>query len=144
MVEITTNVEELAAGKAQDCAYEEHASALAFAPTLQRLTELIERAGLTLFATIDHAEAARNVGLSMPPTAVLIYGNPRGGTPIMLMSPRAALDLPLRMLVREDEKRHVFVAFHPIALVLREAGVAAEVAARLVSAQSLLVEGVRS
>jgi hypothetical protein len=58
--------------------------------------------GVTIFARIDHAEAARNAGLAMPPTQVLIYGNAKGGTPLMLGAPSIALDLPLRVLVRDD------------------------------------------
>ena len=80
----------------------EYASARAFAPTLNRLVEVIEAAGMRIFARIDHAAGAREVGLAMPPATLLIYGHPKGGTPIMLAAPRAALELPLRVLVRED------------------------------------------
>ena len=120
----------------------EHVSAHDFAETVSRLEQAIEKTGLTVFARLDHQGAARDVGLTMPPTLVLIYGNPRGGTPIMLAAPRAALDLPLRVLVREDQGR-VLVGFHPIDTLLQAAGVAGDLAARLVPAQALL-EGVRS
>ena len=122
--------------------YVEHVSAHDFAGTVTRLEAAIEKAGLTIFARIDHQGAARDVGLTMPPTLVLIYGNPRGGTPIMLAAPRAALDLPLRVLIREEHGR-VLVGFHPIDTLLQQAGVASDLAARLVPAQALL-EGVRS
>jgi uncharacterized protein (DUF302 family) len=124
--------------------YTEHVSAHGFAATVARLEEAIAQAGLTIFARIDHAGAARDVGLTMPPTLVLIYGNPRGGTPIMLAAPQAALDLPLRVLVRESADGRVLVGFHPIVETLRNAGVAAELAARLAPAQALLVEDVRT
>ena len=124
--------------------YAEHVSAHGFAATVTRLEQTIAQAGLTIFARIDHAGAARDVGLTMPPTLVLIYGNPRGGTPIMLAAPQAALDLPLRVVVREDRDGRVLVGFHPIAGLLRNAGVADDLAARLVPAQALLMEGVRS
>ena len=62
----------------------EHVSSLAFAPTLERLVRAIETAGMTVFARIDHASGAREVGMEMPPTVVLLYGHPRGGTPIIL------------------------------------------------------------
>ncbi|MCX8253604.1 MAG: DUF302 domain-containing protein [Beijerinckiaceae bacterium] len=124
--------------------YIEHVSAHGFAATVARLEEAIAQAGLTIFARIDHAGAAREVGLAMPPTLVLIYGNPRGGTPIMLAAPQAALDLPLRVLVRESADGRVLVGFHPIVETLRNAGVAAELAARLAPAQALLVEDVRT
>ena len=81
----------------------EHVGPHGFDATLARLTEAIGRAGLILFARIDHSAGAREVGLAMPPTTVLIYGHPKGGTPLMLASPFVALDLPLRVLVRERE-----------------------------------------
>jgi uncharacterized protein (DUF302 family) len=122
----------------------EHTSSLAFGPTLDRLITTIEKAGMTVFAQIDHTAGAKEAGLEMPPTTVLIYGNPRGGTPIMLASPQAALDLPLRVLVREDGAGHALVSFHPIANVLREAGVPDALAARLAPAQQLLVDAIKS
>ena len=124
--------------------YVENVRAQNFTATVASLEQGIERAGLTIFARIDHAGAARDVSLTMPPTLVLIYGSPRGGTPIMLATPHAALDLPLRVLVREDRDGQVLISFHPIDRVLREAGVAKDLAARLVPAQALLIEGVRS
>ena len=127
---------------ARQAAFIEHLSAHAFAPTLLRLEQLIGDAGLSIFARIDHAEAARSVGLVMPPTTVL-YGHARGGTPIMLAAPRAALDLPLHVLVREDDDGHVRVGFHPIDVTLRGAGVADDLAVRLAPAQTIL-ESVRS
>ncbi len=92
----------------------EHPSPVGFDATLARLTAAIERAGLTIFARIDHAAGARDAGLTMPPTTVLIYGNAKGGTPIMLAAPLAALDLPLRVLVREAGGR-TLLAYHPVA-----------------------------
>jgi uncharacterized protein (DUF302 family) len=120
----------------------EFASRFDFGKTLQRLTDAIEGAGMSVFASIDHAAGARGVGLSMPPTTVLLYGSPRGGTPIMQAHPRAALDLPLRVLVREAPDGTVLAAFHPAAGLLAGAGVPAELAGRLAPAQQLLVKAV--
>ena len=122
----------------------EHISTEAFAPTLLRVERAIEHARLTIFARIDHAAAARSVGMVMPATTVLVYGKPHGGTPIMLAVPRAALDLPLRVLVREDDEGHARISFHPIVDVLREAGVADHLAMRLALSQEILVDVVRS
>ncbi len=122
----------------------EHVSAVAFAPTLERLLAAIERAGMTLFTQIDHAAGARDVGMTMPPTVVLIYGHPKGGTPLMLAAPLTALDLPLRVLVREDADGRALVAFHPAAPMLRRAGVPEALATRLDPAQRLLIEAIRS
>jgi uncharacterized protein (DUF302 family) len=117
----------------------EQASPLPFEATLERLTQAIEQAGLTIFARIDHAANARDVGLTMPPATVLIYGAAKGGTPIMLAAPLAALDLPLRVLVRAREDGGASIAFHPAAAMLRQAGVSPELAARLEPAQRLLL-----
>ncbi len=117
----------------------EQASPLPFEATLERLTQAIETAGLTIFARIDHASNARSVGLTMPPATVLIYGAAKGGTPIMLGTPLAALDLPLRVLVRAREDGGASVAFHPVAAMLHRAGVSPDLAARLEPAQWLLL-----
>jgi uncharacterized protein (DUF302 family) len=122
----------------------EHVSSLGFDATLDRLVKAIERAGLTLFARIDHAAGAQNVKLAMPPTVVMIYGHATGGTPIMLAAPLAALDLPLRVLVRAGADGRTFVAFHPIASMMRAAGVPDVLASRLEPAQNLLIEEIQS
>jgi uncharacterized protein (DUF302 family) len=118
----------------------EHASPLPFDPTVERLVDAMAKRGLTVFARIDHAANARAVGAAMPPATVLIYGNAKGGTPIMLVTPQAALDLPLRALVQERADGRVVVAFHPIAAMLGRAGVPAEAAERLEPAQRMLIE----
>ena len=66
--------------------------------TLDRLETLLLAKDVTIFARIDHASEAARVGLSMPPTQLLIFGNPKGGTPIMLTNPLSAIDLPLKAL----------------------------------------------
>jgi uncharacterized protein (DUF302 family) len=116
----------------------ELASPFSFDITLERLVDAIATSGMTLFAQIDHAANARSVGATMPPTTVLIYGNAKGGTPIMLTTPLAALDLPMRVLVREGSNGKTSIAFHPITTLLGRAGVPADAAARLEPAQSLL------
>jgi uncharacterized protein (DUF302 family) len=110
-----------------------------FEATVQHLTQAITAAGLQVFATIDHAQAARSAGLSMPRTIVILYGSPKAGTPVMTAHPNAALDLPLRVLVREHSDDSTVVAFHAIVLVLSRLGVGAEVARRLQPAQQLLL-----
>lgn len=120
----------------------EHVATLPFAPTLQRLKDAIGTAGMTVFACIDHAAGAREVGMDMPPTVVLFYGHARGGTPVMLAAPQAALDLPLRVLVREDTDGRTVVSFRPVAQMLREAGVPDPLASRLEPAQQILVDAI--
>ena len=77
-------------------------SAYGFAETLARLAGALERRQLEIFARFDHSGAARRIGLAMPDTQVVVFGNPKSGTPLMLASPLVALDLPLRVLVADD------------------------------------------
>ena len=77
-------------------------SAYGFVETLARLDSALERRQLEIFARFDHSGAARRIGLDMPDTQVVVFGNPKSGTPLMLASPLAALDLPLRVLVAVD------------------------------------------
>ncbi len=115
----------------------ERRSGRSLGETLALLRAAIDGAGLTVFATIDHAAAARKAGLAMPPTVVLVYGHARGGTPIMQAAPNAALDLPLRVLVREAADG-VRVVYHPAAAMLEQAGVPEELAGRLDGLQRLI------
>lgn len=121
----------------------EYASAFGFAATVEHLTGAIKAAGMSVFAQIDHAAGARQVGLVMPPSIVLIYGSPKGGTPLMLEAPQAALDLPLRVLVREDADGRVRILFHPIADLMQRAGVSEASAKKLEPAQRLLIKAVQ-
>jgi uncharacterized protein (DUF302 family) len=121
----------------------ERLSKVPFAMALDRITASIEAAGMTVFTRIDHSAAASAVGLAMPPTTVLIYGNAKDGTPIMLDTPAAALDLPLRVLIREDVHGRVCIAFHPVVASLKLAGVSEDVAGQLVPAQALLIDAIR-
>ena len=67
--------------------------------TLTRLLDAIARRGLSVFAQIDHAAAAREVGMDLSDEVVVVFGNPRAGTPLMQTDPRIGIELPLRMLV---------------------------------------------
>ncbi len=86
------------------------ASRHAYAETIARLRSEIERRQLTLFITIDQQQEAERVGLRLRPTALLIFGSPAAGTRVMEVSPEAAIDLPLKILVWEDETAQVWVA----------------------------------
>ena len=78
--------------------------------TLLRLQEAIRSRNLTLFAHIDHSGEAKRVGLTMREAHVLIFGNPKGGTPLMIASPLLALDLPLKVLIWQGEDDQVWVS----------------------------------
>lgn len=80
--------------------------------TVDALTRILIAKGVTLFALIDHSGEAQKVGMAMPATKLLIFGSPRAGTPIMLAAPSSALDLPLKILVREDAGGKVWVSYN--------------------------------
>ncbi|MBL8072514.1 MAG: DUF302 domain-containing protein, partial [Nitrospira sp.] len=72
------------------------------AETIDRIERAVTDKGLLLFARINHADEARRVGLEMPPTELLIFGNPKGGTALMLAAPTVAIDLPMKALAWQD------------------------------------------
>jgi uncharacterized protein (DUF302 family) len=80
--------------------------------TVDKLKAILNSKGVTLFALVDHGGEAEKVGMKMPPTKLLIFGNPKGGTPLMLAAPSAALDLPLKILVAEDAQRKVWISYN--------------------------------
>jgi len=80
--------------------------------TVEAVKTLLHAKGVMLFAVIDHSGEAAKVGMSMPPTKLLIFGNPTAGTPLMLAAPRAALDLPLKILVWQDHAGKVWVSYN--------------------------------
>jgi uncharacterized protein (DUF302 family) len=84
-------------------------SPLPLTGTVERLTELISAAGATLFGAIDQSCEAEQAGLTLRPTTLLIFGNPAGGTPVMAGAPLAALDLPLKILVWQDDDGAVWM-----------------------------------
>jgi uncharacterized protein (DUF302 family) len=80
--------------------------------TIDKLKIILKSKGVTLFALVDHSGEAEKVELKMPPTKLLIFGNPKGGTPLMLATPSAALDLPLKILVAEDSQGRVWISYN--------------------------------
>ena len=82
--------------------------------TVDKLKTILQSKGATLFALIDHSGEAAKAGLKMPPTKLLIFGNPKAGTPLMLAAPSAALDLPLKILVAEDSQGKVWISYNSV------------------------------
>src|SRR5246500_5388599 len=80
--------------------------------TVAKIKTLLQSKGIQLFALIDHSGEAEKTGLKMPPTKLLIFGNPKGGTPLMLASPSIAIDLPLKILVWEDANKNTWVSYN--------------------------------
>jgi len=80
--------------------------------TVDRLKDILQSKGITLFALIDHSREAEKAGMKMAPTKLLIFGSPRAGTPLMLAAPSIAIDLPLKILVWEDTQGKVWLSFN--------------------------------
>jgi uncharacterized protein (DUF302 family) len=87
-------------------------SRLSVDETVDKLETILKSKGMTLFALIDHGGEAEKVGMKMPPTQLLIFGNPKGGTPLMLASPSAAIDLPLKILIAENSEGKVWISYN--------------------------------
>jgi uncharacterized protein (DUF302 family) len=80
--------------------------------TVDKIKSLLVDRGIKLFAVIDHSGEAEAIGMKMPPTKLLIFGNPKGGTPLMLASPTVAIDLPLKILVAEDANGKRWISYN--------------------------------
>ncbi len=92
-------------------------SSLPAAETVTRLRTAAESRGLTIFAVVDHAASARQAELVLPPTTLVILGNPRAGTLLMHCDPAVAVDLPLRMLIWEDREGRTWIGHQPVSLL---------------------------
>jgi len=99
-------------------------SSRSVAATLDRLQATVEQRGLTVFARIDHAAGAAKIGQTLRPTALLIFGNPQGGTPLMQCAQTAGIDLPLKMLVWEDAQGKVWLGYNDPAYLAQRHGAA--------------------
>ena len=80
--------------------------------TVDKLKNILQSKGVTLFALIDHSGEAEKVGMKMRPTKLLIFGNPKAGTPLMLAAPSSAIDLPLKILIWQDAQGKVWVSYN--------------------------------
>lgn len=83
--------------------------------TVQKIEETLQAKGIKLFTVIDHSGEAERAGLSMRPTKLLIFGNPKAGTPLMLAAPSIAIDLPLKILVWENSEGQVQISYNSAA-----------------------------
>jgi uncharacterized protein (DUF302 family) len=86
------------------------ASPYSVADTVQRLVHVLEQAGVKIFARIDQQDAAQEAGVTMRPMILVLFGNPKAGTPLMQAYPTLAIDLPLKALVWEDANGRVWVS----------------------------------
>jgi uncharacterized protein (DUF302 family) len=88
------------------------ASRYSVTETLDRLQSILKEKSIKIFALIDHSGEAEKAGLSMRPAQVLIFGNPKGGTPLMIAAPHTAIDLPLKALAWQDEEGKVWLSYN--------------------------------
>ena len=94
--------------------------------TLAKLKGILQAKGVTLFALVDHSGEAAKAGLKMHPSKLLIFGNPKAGTPLMLAAPRIAIDLPLKILIWEDAQGKVWVTYNSPVYLQERHGLPAE------------------
>ena len=97
-------------------------SAYPVGETMRRIEETARSKGLTVFARIDHGAGARDVGLTMQEEQLIVFGNPRAGTPLMVARPLVGLDLPLRVLVWQDPWGRVWVSYNESAFIAQRFG----------------------
>ncbi|MGD0404003.1 MAG: DUF302 domain-containing protein [Candidatus Acidiferrales bacterium] len=94
--------------------------------TLDRVDALLRSKGIKIFVRVDHSGEAEKIGLKMPPTQLLIFGNPKGGTPVMLAAPTAAIDLPLKALAWQDGDGKVWLSYNDPEYLKKRYGLTAE------------------
>lgn len=108
--------------------------------TIAKLQAAFQEKGLQTFAIIDHSGEAAKVGLKMRPTKVLIFGSPKGGTPLMVAAPSLAIDLPLKALVAEDAEGKVSVTYNDPEYLRERHGVPADLIKNLAGAGTLIAK----
>jgi uncharacterized protein (DUF302 family) len=105
--------------------------------TVERLKGILLSKGVMVFAIIDHSGEAEKVGMKMRPTKLLIFGSPKAGTPLMQAAPSVAIDLPLKILVWEDEQGKVWVSFNSPAYLQQRHGIPPELLQNIAVVESL-------
>ena len=105
--------------------------------TVEKLEGILQAKGIKLFALIDHSGEAEKAGMRMPPTKLVIFGNPKAGTPLMLASPGIAIDLPLKMLVWEDGNGKVWISYNSPAYLQARHGLPQDLIQNIVVVEAL-------
>jgi len=119
------------------------ASTRSVAETLAKLESILKAKGVMVFARVDHSGEAEKIGLKMRPTQVLIFGNPKGGTPVMVAAPTVAIDLPLKALVWEDADGKVWLSYNSAEYLKNRHNIPAELLKNLAAVTPLLEEAVK-
>jgi uncharacterized protein (DUF302 family)/uncharacterized membrane protein YidH (DUF202 family) len=105
--------------------------------TVEKLKAILQAKGVMLFALVDHSGEAEKVGLKMPPTKLVIFGSPKAGTPLMLAAPIVAIDLPLKILVREDPAGKVWISYNSPAFLQERHGLPKELLQNIAVVETL-------
>jgi uncharacterized protein (DUF302 family) len=109
-----------------------------FADTVAHFEALLAARGMILFSKIDFTGDAKKAGLDMPPTQLLIFGNPKGGTPVMLAAPGSALDLPLKVLVSQDSQGRVLLSYNTPEYLTERHAIPAELVKNIAGIRALV------
>ena len=110
--------------------------------TLARLESILKERGASVFACVDHSGEAAKAGLAMRPTQLLIYGSPKGGTPLMVAAPSVAIDLPLKALAWEDERGKVWLSYNDPEYLQQRHGFPVELLKNIAEVSALLQKAV--
>lgn len=110
--------------------------------TVARLEAAFQEKGMQIFAVIDHSGEAEKVGLKMPKTKVVIFGSPKGGTPLMLAAPSLAIDLPLKALIAQEANGNVTVTYNDPEYLRERHGVPADLIKNLAGAGAVIAKAV--
>ena len=108
--------------------------------TVERLRSILQAMGITLFALVDHSGEAEKAGMKMRPTKLLIFGNPKGGTPLMLAAPSSAIDLPLKILVWEDVNQRVWISYNSLLYLKERHGLPEELMSNIAVVETLATQ----
>jgi uncharacterized protein (DUF302 family) len=111
--------------------------------TIARLEAVLKAKGITVFARVDHAGEAEKAGLKMRPTQLLVFGNPKAGTPMMVAAPSLAIDLPLKALAWEDENGKVWLGYNDPAMLRKRHGIAEDASKPLGAVAGLVEEALK-
>jgi uncharacterized protein (DUF302 family) len=112
--------------------------------TVEKVKRVLQEKGVTLFALVDHSGEAAKVGMKMGPTKLLIFGNPKAGTPVMLAAPSSAIDLPLKILIWEDAQGKVWITHNSTAYLQERHNVPSDLLPNLAVIETLAKKAVES
>jgi len=110
------------------------------AETIDRLENVLTAKGIKIFARIDQQHEAEEVGLTLRPTVLLLFGNPKGGTPVMQASPGAAIDLPLKLLAWSDDSGQTWVSYNSPQYLQQRHGLPDDLVKNIAAAGALVQE----